>query len=1007
MDGSRHQRIGEQQHLPEAVDSHEAFPPASRIRPAHLGAARLHSDRADDRPGVARHRGRGLEHGAHQQLAQPQLHDESARVHPGRRSAGYDVDVDAPTPQPAIAYVDSLELIISENLEPYPDNATPLAPLAYDPVGTPRPRPLDGTPWQPTQKYRTGAELVRYTLDLNNDGAVDASDLATADGADARRTRNPNDYVLARQVYGDSMFNVAGNNGGTTERVAIVSRPGGGVPAIYTVYMRGSSTPWDWSTGAVPAAMLSDIERVEVRVSSPSTKPDWRGTYANTELRTSVSTMRNSPEIGPPTHVVDGYIYEDTNHNNLKDGTEAGLGGANVRLGRVYSTYSATNGYFYFRAPSGTYTLRHTPPAGYGVWTNPDSFVVNLTTTTMTRSFGDTTRSGGFVAVHAYNDFNSNGVQDTGEPPLAALRVTLTPGTDVGFTDGNGDVTMFAAVGTYTVGITPPDSLVATTPNPVTGSMANGGSASVAFGFHVSQVGTIQGRVFRDNNRNGVLDGSETGIQNVYISVTPDGGLTTLGYAYTNSTGDYSITVPVNDPPRTRPYMVISVSPPGFFPTSSTAIPNQFVQSGAILTGRNFGVATYQIITLNASRVLCLAPTDLIEKDWNGNQTQDARVDKDLVLGADAGGTDNVSVWFNNYSSTPLFSSTPSYTRNAPNSVMAIAADTLDSSVPVNRPDIVTGTKNAANGNFFVWLNQNSSGNYGYFPTTFSPGLAYTTTDFGDVQAVLTFDCAGGPMPDIIVGTKSPTTGRGTIEVWQSDDGDPPTYRQQEIYPPAGSVPGNRFGEVTAMALADVDGDGLKDLIVGTRTGLYTGELLVFQYVSKSDGNRFINRISYNISDGEVTSLACADIDRDGFTDIVLGVDESSATGSLRYYHNRGRLGSFQFDMIREVPTPGIPTSLVASDLGGGTGSDIAMGWRQTTTSYAGGVLIYYTDLLTLPFTGVDPSAGSIANFVPAVCSDNFNYGEKPSLPSPPYLMDLATGVKSGPTTGALVVFIR
>jgi hypothetical protein len=141
--------------------------------------------------------------------------------------------------------------------------------------------------------------------------------------------------------------------------------------------------------------------------------------------------------------------------------------------------------------------------------------------------------------------------------------------------------------------------------------------------------------------------------------------------------------------------------------------------------------------------------------------------------------------------------------------------------------------------------------------------------------------------------------------------------------------------------------------------------------------------------------------------DIVLGVDESSATGSLRYYHNRGRLGSFQFDMMREVPTPGIPTSLVAADLGGGTGSDIAMGWRQTTTSYAGGVLIYYTDLLTLPFTGVDPSAGSITNFVPAVCSDNFNFGVEPSMPSPPYLADLATGVKSGPSTGALVVFIR
>jgi prepilin-type N-terminal cleavage/methylation domain-containing protein len=924
------------------------------------------------------------------------------------RSAGYDVDADAtPTPQPPIAYIDSLELIISENLVPYPDNATPQPPLAYDPVGAPRPRPLDGTVWQPTMKYRSGAELVRYTLDLNNDGAVDPADLATLDGADARRTRNPNDYVLAREVFGDSTGNVAGNNGGSTERVAIVSRPGGTVPPIYTVYMRGLSTPWDWSTGPVPAARLGDIERVEVRVSSPSTKPDWRGNYANTELRTSVSTMRNSPEIGPPTHLVDGYIYEDANHNGNKDGGEAGLGGANVRLGRVYSTYSASNGYFNFRVPSGSYTLRHTPPAGYGVWTNPDSFVVNLASTTITRSFGDTARAGGFVAIHTFNDLNANGVQDTGEPPLGALRVSLTPGTDVAYTDGSGDASMFAAVGGYSVSVRAPDSLVATTPNPVSGSMTNGGSASLSFGFQVSLTGTIRGKVYRDNNRNAVFDGIETGIQNVYVSVTPDGGLTTLGYAYTDASGDYSITVPANDPPRTRPYMVLCVPPSGFFPTSSTALPNQYVTVGGILTGRNFGVATYQIITLNASRVLCLAPADLIEKDWNGSHTEQARADKDLVLGADAGGTDNISVWFNNYASTPLFSSTPSYSRNAPNSVMAIAADTLDSSPPASRPDIVTGTKNATTGNFFVWLNQNSSGNFGYFPTAFSPGMSYMTNDNGDVQAVLTFDCAGGAMPDIIVGTKSPTTGRGTIEVWQNDDADPPTFRQQEVYPSAGNIPGNRMGEVTAMALADIDGDGQKDLVVGTRTGLYTGELLLFQYVSKADGNRFINRSGYSISDGEVTSLACADVDRDGQMDIIVGVEESSATGSLRYYHNKSRLLSFGLDMVREVPTPGIPTSLVAADLGGGTGSDIAMGWRQTTTSYAGGILIYYTDLLMLPFTGVDPSAGSIANFVPAVCSDNFNFGVEPTMPSPPYLADLATGVKSGPSTGALVVFIR
>src|SRR4249920_1315878 len=46
------------------------------------------------------------------------------------RTAGYGADRDAITPQPAIAYVDSQEIILSQNQYPYPDDtAGPVAPL--------------------------------------------------------------------------------------------------------------------------------------------------------------------------------------------------------------------------------------------------------------------------------------------------------------------------------------------------------------------------------------------------------------------------------------------------------------------------------------------------------------------------------------------------------------------------------------------------------------------------------------------------------------------------------------------------------------------------------------------------------------------------------------------------------------------------------------------------------------------------------------------------------------
>jgi hypothetical protein len=69
-------------------------------------------------------------------------------------------------------------------------------------------------------------------------------------------------------------------------------------------------------------------------------------------------------------------------------------------------------------------------------------------------------------------------------------------------------------------------------------------------------------------------------------------------------------------------------------------------------------------------------------------------------------------------------------------------------------------------------------------------------------------------------------------------------------------------------------------------------------------------------------------------------------------------------------------------------------------------VKIYYLDGGNLPPLGMDPSAGALTNWVPAVNTNNFNYGTNPAA-SPPYLTDLAVGAKVSATTGALIVFVR
>ena len=227
------------------------------------------------------------------------------------------------------------------------------------------------------------------------------------------------DFELVRQVYGDSTNNAAGNNGPVTQRVALVRRPGDGVPPMFSVYMKGSTTPWDWSNGPVPAAQLGDIERVAVQITAPSGKRDWRGRYAESHYSTEVNSLRNTPQTSADEYVVDGYVFNDSIVvNRIRDPGEVGLAGATLRLG-VITTTSTSSGYFSFRVPAGTYQLKQiVPPAGYVNTSVPESLSVTVPPA-VSRSFPDAALPGGRIAVFVYEDLDNDGVFDAGETGMA------------------------------------------------------------------------------------------------------------------------------------------------------------------------------------------------------------------------------------------------------------------------------------------------------------------------------------------------------------------------------------------------------------------------------------------------------------------------------------------------------------------------------------------------------------------------------------------------------------
>jgi prepilin-type N-terminal cleavage/methylation domain-containing protein len=924
------------------------------------------------------------------------------------RSAGYGADMDDVPHQPAIAYVDSKEIVLSENQLPYPDPTT-AAPQAYNPAGSPKPFTLTGTTWTPPMKYTTGAELIRYTLDVNNDGVVNANDIASVQGADAAATPNPNDYVLVRQVYGDNTGGVAGNNGGSTQRVALVRSPvDAGVPPMFNVYMKGSSTPYDWASGPVPANQLQNIASIQLQVTATASKPDNRGQFAQTTIATQVNASRSVPNFSTTTYTVSGYVFNDLNTNGMKDGSDVGLANATVRLGGSYVAFTNASGFYQIQAPAGTYVLRHTPPMGYRSAMTPDTFSVVLSSTVVTRNFADAALPGGTVTITAFSDDNLNTFQDTGEKGLPGIKMTISPGSPgdtTGYTDANGNLTKFTGVGAFTVTCNKPDSVTVTTGNnPYSGSMTNGANVPISFGLSNGSTGHIKGTVFVDSDRNGLQDkNQDVGLANVWVGVTKDGGVTVAGYAYTDASGHYDITTPINNPPHTDAYTVYVTPPGGYFPVGSTAIGNLWLAGGATLNNNNFAMANYTIITLTASRVLSLAAADMIEPDW-AKKGEPGVHDMDLILGADAGGTDNISVWFDNYPSSSLFNSSPSYTRLAPNSVMAMAVDTLDKQNTKARPDVVTGTKFTASGNFFVWFTQGTSGNEGYLSSTYNSGQNYKTQDNGDVQAVVTLDCGGGDMPDIVVGTKGATAGQGSIEVWLNSNANTPTFTRDETFTLIG---GSIMGEVTGMALADLDNDGRKDLIVCTHTSDYNGQLAVYQNVGRTAGSRFTLRYSVSFGGSAPTCVTTVDGDGDGWKDIFVGTQRSTSQGNVWQVKNLGAVTPWSFNIVRAVDAPGFVQSLCAADFGGASRGDLAVGYRTSTTGFGGGVRIYYMDTGLLPSNGVDPSSGSLVNMIPALAAANFNYGENTQAPPTPYLTDLAAGMKSSATTGALIVFIR
>ena len=237
--------------------------------------------------------------------------------------------------------------------------------------------------------------------------------------------------------------------------------------------------------------------------------------------------------------VIQGVIFDDRNGNGVQDSGEPGVGGVTVTRGDGPTTATSLDGSYVFTdVVPGRYTLSITVPDGY--------IAGGLTTRTMNVASGGASpanfalQAQGLIQGVVYEDTDGNGQQDSNEPGIGGVTVTVNP---LGAVETKSDGTYRYSnvpVGNYTVDVTLPSGYVASTLLTQPVGMPSGGSSVANFGLQVQ--GLIQGTVFGDSNGNAMQDSGEDGASGVTITLIDRATQQTVAQRMTGVNGSYRFT---------------------------------------------------------------------------------------------------------------------------------------------------------------------------------------------------------------------------------------------------------------------------------------------------------------------------------------------------------------------------------------------------------------------------------------------------------------------------------
>jgi type II secretory pathway pseudopilin PulG len=581
--------------------------------------------------------------------------------------------------------------------------------------------------------------------------------------------------------------------------------------------------------------------------------------------------------------MVHGKVFEDADLDATLDAGERGIQNVVVHLSTGLVDTTDADGQYAMMIPVGTYEIVEADSAGWHSTTpNEVKFTLTVDGEKRTVNFGDVREAVGRIKGIVYIDSDKDGALDTAEPGIAGVAIYLSTG-EKAITDKDGGYAFETPGGIYSVTEWDPDGYSSSTPNVVTGVIVLPDEVVVV------DFGDVH---------DSVLDFEK-------VDVGPTEGPLSI------------LTVDLGEDALGDPDIVLGTD--GYSRENNVLVwHNQRAGAHTALDRLFDGVPTF---TRNANSAVAA----LIGGDAN----DDARAD--VIMGLDGQASENLAVWVTQggagaEGTLPMFPSASLQTRIG-STVRSLAYFEW----PGWKSHVVaigTGDGNGT-GHVEVWKHS-SAGTFAY---QLAHDLVYRGGQaLGEVTGLAVADFDGDSYPDLAVG-QDDGIGGGEVTIFLADPNAAFTWRESARLPTAGAirvvvardmveddrrdfdvvvgtaVSSSRggvevwlndgtgafgeadhsggvqpdvseavTGEVLSLAVDDVDGDVFPDVIAGSRTSPYAGELVILHGLGNPSGS---SAQWSSEAAGEVVAVATGDLNQDAVNDVVVGARTTSSSGRL------------------------------------------------------------------------------------------------------------------------------